>query len=105
MIVSDDVRAFLGPAGAGADAAQIETHLRLVTAMTKQYTRGRGFDAANNPEEPLEAVIISATARLLQNPTHAELQTSGPFTVRPGTFSGWTLAELAVLHTYRRRAQ
>lgn len=105
MILADDVLTFLGRPGEGGNVAQIEAQLRTVTAMTKAYTRGRGFSAAGEPEEALEAVIVSATARLVDNPTGATLQTSGPFTIRPGTFSGWTLAELAVLHTYRKRAQ
>jgi len=40
----------------------------------------------------------------MSNPTGIVQETSGPFTIRPGTFAGWTLPELAILHAYRRRA-
>ncbi len=105
-----DVFTFLGrepgePAlGAGAlSVEQVTAQLDTVTAMVKAYVRGNGFTDAV-PAADLAAVIVSATARAVTNPAHAEHLAAGPFTVRPGTFDGWTLPELAILHTYRRRA-
>ena len=90
--------------GAGAlSVAQVQSQLDAVTAMVKAYTRSKGF-IAGVPATDVAAVIVSATARAVTNPAHAEHLAAGPFTVRPGTFDGWTLPELAILHTYRRRA-
>lgn len=100
-----DVLTFLGKPPEGQDEVQIQTHIDTVTAMVRRYTRGIGFASNGTPDADLAAVIVTSTARLIQNPTMAELQTAGPFTVRPGSFNGWTLPELAVLHSYRRRAQ
>ena len=99
-----DVLAFLGqPAGEGGDA-QIASHLTTATAMVRAYVRDTGFDG-DMPADDLAAVIISSAARSYRNPTLDRTQTAGPFTQTPGTFNGWTLPELAVLHRYRTRAQ
>jgi hypothetical protein len=74
--------------------------------MAKAYTRGHGFDAADEPSEELAAVITTASARFMGNPK----QTSTVTTIGPSTtdvrshFQGWTLAELFVLNRYRKRA-
>lgn len=99
-----DVLAFLGQDEA-APTAQIEAHLPIVTAMVKAYTRGRGFDTSGDPDEALAAVIIASTARLVSNPTMTTFTALDDAQVRQGTFNGWTLPELAILHAYRRRAQ
>jgi hypothetical protein len=99
-----DVLAFLGqPAGEGGDA-QVQSHLDTATAMVRAYVRENGF-LGGEPTEDLAAVIISSAARLHRNPTLDRTQSAGPFTHTPGTFNGWTLPELAILHRYRRRAQ
>lgn len=105
-----DVFTFLGrepgePAlGAGSlSVEQVTAQLGTVTAMVKAYVRGNGF-TGDVPATDLAAVIVSATARAVSNPAHAEHLAAGPFTVRPGSFNGWTLPELAILHGYRRRA-
>lgn len=82
-----------------------EAHLPLVTEFVRAYTRDRGFDAVTGEPAPdVAAVIVSATARLVENPTHTTFTQVGPFTERPGTLEGWTLPELAVLHRHRRRS-
>ena len=77
----------------------------MITVMAKAYTRGRGFDG-NEPNDELAAVITTAAARFVSNPSQlSRNQTAGPFgdDVRGG-FQGWTLAEQAVLNRYRVRA-
>lgn len=59
---------------------------------------GRSGDAAT-------VALVSSCARLVVNPEHTVEQTTGPFSIRQGTFAGWTLPELAVLRQYRKRAQ
>lgn len=105
MPIVDDVRAFLGlPAGEGADDA-LQAHLTTATAMVAAYVRDNGFDELGIPGDDLAAVIVSCAARGYANPTHDTLTAVDDAQSRPGTFKGWTLPELAVLHRYRRRAQ
>ena len=104
MLVPEDVAEFLGR---GADNSLIdlaEVHLPVVTAFVRAYTRGNGFDQAGAPSNDLAAVITSATARLVLNPSNRGPGTVGPFSETPGVFNGFTLPELAVLHLYRRRS-
>lgn len=95
-----DLEAFLGHA---VDVAQGEQTLAMVTAFAKAYTRGRGF-VDGVPAEPIAAVIITATARLLNNPTGRSFAQIEDFSHRPGTFHGWNLVERLVLNGYRLRA-
>jgi hypothetical protein len=72
----------------------------VVTALVKPYVRG------GERNEDIDAVIVTASARLCSNPSQLSHGRSiGPFSdsVRAG-FTGWTLAELAVLNRYRRLA-
>lgn len=73
----------------------------------KAYTRGKGFgfDPYAEPycAPDIAAVIVSTSARLASNPTGAKRIEAGSFHTVPGTFEGWTLAELAILQCYRRR--
>ena len=72
--------------------------------MVKAYVRGTGEDW--EPNEELEAVIVTASARMVANPSQLPHHlTTGPFTQSlRGAFAGFTLAELFVLNRYRRRA-
>ena len=93
--------------GRGDDAnvvALAGTHLPIVTATVERYVRGRGFEFGI-PDEALAAVIVSSAARSVVNPSLTEYQATGPFMIREGTFKGWTLPELAILNSYRRRAK
>lgn len=101
----EDVASFLGRGDDSTVVALAGQHLPVVTEMVKGYVRGRGFDETSGfPSEDLAAVIISSCARLVSNPEHATYQQLGTFSIRQGTFAGWTLPELAVLHRYRKRA-
>lgn len=84
-----------------------EAVLQIITAMAKSYTRGEGFNAAGHPNEDVHAVILTASARLLRDPSQSiSAESMGPFSIsyRQG-FDGWSVAELAVLNRYRARAR
>ena len=81
--------------------AVIDQALETIYQLVSAYTRGVGFvGGVPNPE--LRAVIRTATARLTANPEQVG-STVGGVTVAGG-FNGWSLAELAVLNRYRKRA-
>lgn len=78
----------------------------LVAAFARAYTRGRGFDVDGEPNAEVAAVITTASARLGSNTAQTSTsRTEGGVTREQRSwFTGWTLAELAVLNRYRRRA-
>lgn len=95
-----DVAAFLGRGDDPETVALARQVLPIITAMARSYTRDRGFDDIM-PREDLEAVLVTATARMMANPD--QLQT----TVGEVQLAGWqgfNLAELFVLNRYRVRA-
>ena len=96
--------AYLGRPDDPATVALASTHLPVVEAFVNGYTRGRGFTPEDRPVAPLQAVIVSAAARLVVNPEQVWQYTAGDYSERPAVLNGWTLPELAVLHRYRRRA-
>ncbi len=98
-----DVAAFLGQPDNAGTVALAQEQLPIVTAMARSYTRGNGFDAAGEPADDLAAVITTATARLLGNPTQDRAETVGPYAVTHTPFVAWTLVESCVLNRYRRR--
>jgi hypothetical protein len=102
-VTGQQVADFLGQGDDTNVVVLAEQHVDLVTAFVRAYTRGRGFEVGE-PDEDLAAVIVTATARLVSNPTHAQHEQIGDYGHRPGTLEGWTLPELAVLHLYRKRA-
>ena len=97
------VAQFLGRAGDPTVVAQAEAHLPIVRTFVAAYVRDVGF-VAGLENDALAAVIVSATARLVANPTQARQYGVGDYSEHPGLLNGWTLPELAVLHRYRRRA-
>lgn len=98
----EDVARFLGQGDNTRLVALAQEHVTAITLLAKAYTRGRGFTEGGEPASDVAAVIVTATARLVTNPSQIA-QTNGPFTVNGG-FRGWSLAELSVLDRYRRRA-
>ena len=99
----DQVAAFLGRPGDAATYDTAEQAIPIVTVMVKAYVRGTG---EWEPNDELEAVIVTAAARMVSKSGQLPYEhTAGPFTNSlRGAFTGWTLAELAVLNRYRRRA-
>ncbi|MBG6237388.1 hypothetical protein IWX78_000331 [Mycetocola sp. CAN_C7] len=78
-------------------------HLPLITQLVKAYTRGNGF-TADVPDDIVRAVIISATARLTQNPDGTITVNIDDFQTRKTVFEGFSLIERVVLDGYRRKA-
>ncbi|MGY1680722.1 hypothetical protein [Geodermatophilus sp. SYSU D01176] len=101
--IAEDVAAYLGRPGDTTVVGLAEHHLPIVEAMVRRYVRGNGFDAAGFPDGDLSAVIVSCTARAVSNPAHTVTEAIDDFNIRHGVFNGWTLPELAILHSYRRR--
>lgn len=98
--------AFLGRAGDAEALELANAQLPVVEAFVYGYTRGRGFPAFGvAPAEPvLQNVIVSAVGRLLANPDQVKQYQVGDYMERGAVLNGWTLAELAILNRYRRRA-
>lgn len=88
------------------DAEQAEIMLNSAVAMVDAYTRGRHVNRAGELRPGVHAVILTTAARLLANPGQVSRgDTAGQFSTRRGPgFSGFTLAEQAVLNRYRKRA-
>jgi hypothetical protein len=103
MVDAEQVLLFLGRPDDATLEGSVKAAIPVVTTLVKAYVRG-GADWVANDE--LEAVIVTATARLVVNPGQLAVdQAAGPFTQSlRGGFTGWTLAELAVLNRYRRRS-
>ncbi len=97
-----DVAAFLGQRENMSTVVLAEEHLPVVVAFVHAYTRGQGF-TDGEPGNDLRHVIVSACARLTDNPQLAREESIGDFSITRTVFNGWTLPELAVLHRYRRR--
>lgn len=102
---AQNVADFLGQGEDATVVALAGEHLPIVTAMVRNYVRGNGFDNAGMPNDDMAAVIVSSCARLVVNPTLDTLTAVDDAQIRQGTFNGWTLPELAVLHSYRARAR
>jgi hypothetical protein len=100
-----DVLAFLGWPSDPVTVTQADQHAASVAMTARAYTRSRGFsEDRTEAEDDICAVIVSAAARSLNNPSQDRSIEAGGFRSQPGYFSGWNLAELAVLHNYRRRS-
>ena len=104
-----EVVAFLAPEEYAVEkvTALAESHLPIVTTMVRSYVRDNGF-VLDDPRDDLAHVIVSSTARLVQNPRMMTEDSHGiddaSSTKRLAVFNGWTLPELAVLNRYRKRA-
>ena len=77
-------------------------HASLITRMVGGYCRGQGFDDGGWVREDLRQVIVLAAARLAVNPSQQEVESADGYMARGG-FHGFSLPELAILHSYRRR--
>lgn len=82
----------------------VNQHVRVVTTFVRAYVRGRGFLPDGEPNLDLEDVIVSAASRYVVNPQQLTRQALGNQSVSYAALEGFTLAEKAVLHNYRRRA-
>lgn len=95
---------------AGRDVAELDPvevltardHAMTVLEYVKGYTRDRGF-IGYAPHRSLQAVIVAAGARLFVNPEQLTYYSTGDYSERPATMTGWTAAELGVLRRFRKR--
>ena len=97
-----DIADFLGQGDDSTLVALAGEALPIITAMARAYTRGNGFDDLGHPNDEIEAVITTATARMVTNPSQIPTDI-GSVSVRGG-FTHWTLAEQFVLNRYRKKA-
>lgn len=100
---ASDVAAFLDRAGDSRVTALAGVHLPIVTQFVREYTRGKGFDE-QVPNGAISAVIVSATARVTQNPDGTISETIADYSVRKTVFAGLSVIERSVLDAYRRRS-
>lgn len=105
MIPPEKLAQFAPDDYAGAEEAQL--HIDTATALVEGYTRGNHVTVTNKPRRGIESVILTVAARLQANPGQiTRRDQAGSFSTHRGPgFQGFTLAELAVLNRYRRRAQ
>lgn len=104
MIVAPlDVAQLLGEGDDVDLVALAGKHLPVVTAQVRAYTRGRGFTDIE-PNADVAMVILTATARAVANPENVRSESIGDYSVSRQIVDGWTLAELAILNGYRKRA-
>ncbi len=104
MTTAADVLTLLGRMDDSDLTSVADTALPVVTAQVRAYTRDRGF-SGDQPAADLDAVILTSTARLVANPENLRSESIGEYSVSRQVIDGWTLAELAILNRYRRRAR
>ena len=103
-VTASDVADYLGRGDDAEIIALAETHLPIVTAWVKSYTRGVGFDFFGDPDDAVAAVITAATARLTNNPDGTVTVSLDDYQTRMTVFEGFNLIERAILDGYRRKA-
>ncbi|TFD56390.1 hypothetical protein [Cryobacterium sp. Hh38] len=104
-VTGTDVAEYLGRGDDFNLATLAGRHVIVVTEMVKAYTRGKGWDAQfNEPNTALAAVIVSATARLSNNPDGTITISVDDYQTRKTVFEGFSLAEHVILNAYRRKA-
>lgn len=98
---------FLGRSGEARIKALAEEHAHAVAEFVFAYVQGnagtREVDGSLTFPRDVEAVVVSATARLVTNPSQVDREAADGYSFA-GSFKGFTLPELAILHRYRRRS-
>ena len=102
-VLSARVAAYVGRPGDPEALALADAQLPIVEAFVHGYTRGRGFKDGR-PVAPLQAVVVTAAARLVTNPEQVYQYTTADYSERPAVLNGWTIPERGILHNYRKRA-
>ena len=106
-VAPETVAKFLGRPGDPQVIAAATEHLRVVGTFVRGYVRGNGFRRVGDqwwPDADLADVIVSATARYVVNPQQNAREQIGSQSITYARLEGFTLAEQAVLHLYRKRA-
>jgi hypothetical protein len=103
-----DVLSFLGWSPDSETESQASAHVEHVARAARGYTRGRGFvkDESNawTCSEDIAAIVLSATARSLSNPTQDKRVEAGVYNAVPGSFASFSVVESIVLRRYRKTA-
>lgn len=99
-----DIASFLGRQNDPRFVDLCSQHVYITAQFVRGYVRGQGFTLNGTEcEEDLASVITTAASRLVINPGQVEREgADGWYAV--GAFNGFTLPELAILHSYRRRS-
>lgn len=98
---------FAPPVADGSDPVTGAKHALIAAkALVSGYTRGNDVNSFDEYRPGVREVILTVAARILANPGGVSVRvTAGGVTVSRGAgFSGYTLAEQAVLNRYRKRA-
>lgn len=105
MITPDKLAQFAPDDYAGEDEAQL--HIDTAIALIEGYTRGNHANATGELRNGISSVILTVAARLQANPGQiTRRDQAGSFSTHRGPgFNGFTLAELAILNRYRKRAK
>ena len=103
-VTGTDVAEYLGRGDEFDLATLAGRHVVVVSEMVRAYTRGKGFDVNSEPNTALAAVIVSATARLSNNPDGTITISVDDYQTRKTVFEGFSLAEHVILNAYRRKA-
>lgn len=105
MTSPSDVLSLLGRPGEfdPTIVAQVEQAISIAAAQVRSYTRNKGF-SGDQPTPELDTVVLTTAARIVSNPENLTKESVGPFETERRIIDGWTLAEMAVLNRYRRRA-
>lgn len=111
VVTGQQVADFLGQGTDGGTVALAGEHLRIVAALVRNYTRGQAFatpegEATGEPYAypDVAAVLVTATARSMSNPEQAVREQLADYSIVYPVLHGFTLPELIVLNSYRRRA-
>jgi hypothetical protein len=99
-----DVAEFLARQDDNTFVRHCDTVANVQFDLVKAYTRGHGFEDDGSVPSDLRTVIITSAARLVTNPTALRGESAESYAMASGVDGGFTDAEKAVLHKYRRRA-
>lgn len=104
-VTPEELISFMGDTPVSTEIAT--TAIATADALIGGYCRGCHVDRAGDYRDGIKAVVVTVGARIAANPAQVTIRDSaGPFTRARGQgFSGFTLAELAVLNRYRKRAK
>lgn len=110
VVTGQQIADFLGQGTDAATVALAGEHLRIVAAFIRNYTRGQAFatpegEATGEPYAypDVAAVLTAATARSMNNPEQAAREQVADYSIVYPVLHGFSLPELIVLNSYRRR--
>lgn len=103
-VTPEELNNFMGDTPVSTEIAT--TAVATAEALIGGYCRGAHVDKEGGYRDGIRAVVMTVAARIAANPAQVTTRDSaGPFTRSRGAgFNGFTLAELAVLNRYRRKA-